>query len=337
MQGRVIAAAIGALVITGTEAARAEPPTSWLEWRRAAGAELCLSHDDLVHAVENRLQRRVFVGREEADWIVRGEIGSGPGGSGWTATLEVWDAQQKYIGTREIQSSADDCAPLSEALGLVLALVVESPTAHVTIYLPRPPPPAVRIVRIPSERPVRTAPAPADRLPPLEFDTEVGAVLGAGVMPGFGVGGQIGASLESQSWRSAVSAAVWKRAESESASGAVAVSAWQGEARLCPLRFQKSWFRIEPCGVVIVGRATGRGTGLSIARVSEFWFAEAGAGLDATFGIGRQMFARLGVGAALQLRPFRFYYLESDRTERNLWTTWPVAPFAGVGLGWRFL
>jgi hypothetical protein len=92
-----------------------------------------------VRAVEARLRRTVFVPRPDADFVVRGEIGTARGGGGWSATIRVWDRSGRHVGARELHSPAKTCEPLSEALGLALALIVESPVEHVTLYLPAPP------------------------------------------------------------------------------------------------------------------------------------------------------------------------------------------------------
>lgn len=94
-----------------------------LEWTRAEGAGECISAEDLAARVEERLGRAVFVEEPAAETTIAGTVLRAAASPRWRGTLRVTRAD----GTpesREITSDAPTCRPLSDAMTLVLSLLV---------------------------------------------------------------------------------------------------------------------------------------------------------------------------------------------------------------------
>lgn len=310
-----------------------ECPRASLTWSRAPGAEACLSREALVRDAEERLRRKTITDDPGADFAIRGEIERLPHQSGWKATFRVWDREGEYVGARELHSPAPDCKPLSDALGLVLALIVESPTEHVSLYLPppapEPPPPAPAPPPPLTRKPMtRATPMP----PPVSSDSSLGAMFAGGFVPGFGYGLRLGSSLVGESWRVTWALGAWNRSLLREDSTELAVSSWQGEMHGCGAILGVHWFRLEPCGGLILGRATGEGRGFSLDEEAVEWALQLDARLDGTFAIDEHAFLRIEAGLAAGLIRPRFYYAE-DGVSHDVWRMWPVAPHGAVAMG----
>ncbi len=332
---RVAAIALSSFVALTCRLALAQDghPHCSLEWARHAGAEQCISRDALVRAVELRLRRNVFVDQEDADFAVRGHVDRAP--EGWVAVVGVWDKSGKYIGARELHAPDADCGRLGEALGLVVALIAESPSEHVTLHLP-PTPQPVR-VQPTTRRPqiARDSPSAASA-PALTLDSSIGVIVAAGLLPGFRTGFTIGSSVESDAWRAAWALGLWNPGRFSAPEGEVSTEAWQGEARVCPLRLERAWLRVEPCSGLVVGRIVGRGDGFPTNRVSTSWFSQLGLGVDATALLGDHAFVRLGARAGFALIRTRFSFIDPQAREQEFWKSSAVCAAGDLSVGVRF-
>ena len=113
-------------IALSTGSASAEgPSTARLSWVRAQGAETCVDAPVLARDVNKRLGRDAFGGTpsRSIEGIVARE------GTKWVAKLYVRDLAGALVGDRELTSDAADCAALSGAVTLAIALVIDPEAA----------------------------------------------------------------------------------------------------------------------------------------------------------------------------------------------------------------
>lgn len=88
------------------------------------GTEGCVAHAQLSRAVERRLQRRVFVPREQAALFV--DVAFSKRGAETEATIRLADDDGHARGTRSLLTSSH-CSALDDSLALSIALLVDEP------------------------------------------------------------------------------------------------------------------------------------------------------------------------------------------------------------------
>ena len=138
-----------------SEAPRPGARTSALSWLRLEGADTCVSTQDLARAVEERLQRKVFVPPSEADLSIEAHVRLAQGR--YRAVVTVRDAKGTQLGRRELDDSK--CENLTDPLSLVIALMID-PEAATRKPLPTP------AATAPDPAPAPTAPTAAASAPP---------------------------------------------------------------------------------------------------------------------------------------------------------------------------
>lgn len=104
-----------------------DTPHFGLAWVRDAGADACLDQQSLRRAVQKRLGREPF--SDEAERTIEGSVMRS--GRLFTVTLRVRDAAGLARGERHLERETDDCAELSEAVVLAVALTID-PNAPAT-------------------------------------------------------------------------------------------------------------------------------------------------------------------------------------------------------------
>lgn len=160
----------------------AAPRTSSLSWVRLAGADECVSTQALARAVEERLQRKVFVSASQADVSVEARVERRP--SGFHAAVVLRDAAGESLGTRELDHPGPTCDGLTEPLAIVVAVMID-PDAQagpeVNVEAPalatKPDPP-------PRDRAEPAAPPPSPRRrEPFALEGDTSVALAFGLMP----------------------------------------------------------------------------------------------------------------------------------------------------------
>lgn len=316
-------------------AARAESAVSraTFAWDNTA-APSCIDQAHLQAAVEARLRRGVFDSDGAAEFVIRGGVSRDSGG--WRALVRVWDAQGKYLGDREVASEAPTCAQLGEALGLVLAMIIESPRDHVSLHLPPPPPPppppaaAAAPVSVPSPPPHPIPPGP-----PWRLDSAISAMAGWGVLPNAAYGWKLASSIARGTPRASISLGMWHDVAASLNDIDVRASAWQAGAGVCPIAWASSRWELSACGAISAGQATGRGEGLAVSRSAQPWFVHAEVGPSLSLSATPALFVRAALPVALAVARPRYYYLRADGSEADLWTAPVISPRAELGVGVR--
>jgi hypothetical protein len=197
---------VAAMVAMTASRAWADAParrTSSLSWIRLAGADGCVSTQDLARDVELRLGRPVFVSPARADVSVEGHVEPLRGGTGWRATIVLRDAQGAPLGTRELSRKDASCDAMREPVALVIAVMIDpdaalspapppAPPIASTGEAPPPPPPAQIVV----EKEVKVeVQVPERRRDPFRLDVGAGAIASAGLLPNVGIGAFVGGLL----------------------------------------------------------------------------------------------------------------------------------------------
>jgi hypothetical protein len=178
-----------------------------LGWVRGEGTESCVDRDALQRRVRERLGRDPF--SDEAAISIDGIVARD--GSGWHAQLRIRRNAAEPLGTRQLDSTASDCAAISEAVVLAVALTIDpnaGAAASAAAFPPEPTTPnTVRTLlqtsplpeppRAPVVEPERDVLARDERMPPsrmLDVVARAGAALGVlpGLAPAFGIASTYG-------------------------------------------------------------------------------------------------------------------------------------------------
>lgn len=112
-----------------------------LSWVRHANADSCLSASELKQRIRERLGRDPF--REPYEQHIEGYVARR--GARWVADLVVRNRDSVRVGSRHLESAAESCHELDQAVVLTLTLVIDpnaphnaetAPVTHVTTHQP---------------------------------------------------------------------------------------------------------------------------------------------------------------------------------------------------------
>jgi hypothetical protein len=180
-----------------------------LDVEKGAGAERCVDGQDLAHAVEARLRRRVFRADLPATLYVK--IALARDAAGWSALLTMHDGNGAFLGRRSLVTEAADCSALDESLALVVALLVDSPPPPVageseaTPAATKPTSPSTEPARATAPPPTEASARPSEVASPLHLPRDTPAprqpwrlqfategALAIGILPGLAPGVELG-------------------------------------------------------------------------------------------------------------------------------------------------
>ncbi|HEU4407135.1 MAG TPA: hypothetical protein VFS43_17835 [Polyangiaceae bacterium] len=305
----------------------AEPPardggpagrSARLQWQRMAGAEGCISGEELAAALQRRL-RRGTIGGPEADVTLEGTIAPAESGQGYKAWVVVRDRSDQSLGTREVSSVESSCRGLDEALLLVLSVIIDPSLA----FEPGPAPPPA-----PAQGAARGARRPS------ETSWHVAAGVGAsvGLVPGLGLGAQANAGV--RLWGGPiveVGGVHWFGNRVDSNAGGATVSTTYGAVNVCWLPYARGRWELGGClggqgGVVRVDASGFAGRSLEPSRP----IANVAARAEARLSLGDPFFGRLTLGGALPLVRDRFFFSGQGGEVVSLFRLSPLS--AGLGL-----
>jgi hypothetical protein len=254
--------------------------TSSLSWIRLAGADGCVSTQDLARDVELRLGRPVFVSPSRADVSVEGHVQPLRGSTGWRATIVLRDVQGALLGTRELSRKDASCDAMREPVALVIAVMIDpdaalspAPAPPVASTAEAPPPPAPIVIEKEVKVEVRV---PERRPDPFRLDVGAAAIASVGLLPHVGIGAFGGGLLEPPGFVPLEGyGAVFANNEARGGGGGTFSLAYVGGG-VCPLRYHSSRLHVYGClagqlgyllledagqhEVYVAGAAEGRGT-----------------------------------------------------------------------------
>lgn len=148
-----------------------------LQWVRAVGAETCPSARSVESEVEMRVGRQVFA--DDGDISVEATVarasGTHPAEPAWNAQVFVRSATGAQIGRRDLSTSDGDCAALTHAVALAIAVALHAEGALREAASQQPssasPPPSAAPVVASSGPPPTPSAAPSSS-PPDGFVSE---------------------------------------------------------------------------------------------------------------------------------------------------------------------
>lgn len=322
----------------GKQATR--PPgerTSSLSWVRMPGAEGCLASAPLARAVEDQLDRHVFVSAADADLAVEGRAERVD--DGWRAVIQVTDAEGAILGERTLESAAEACDELGEMATVAVALMIDPLTAPAEPDRPDPPPdaePRERVVvrtervEVPVEVPVPVEPPPR---PGWRVEIDAALVGSVGLSPLLNLGGMSELIFEPPGFVPfAIHAAVFPFSRAEQSSGAHAdFFHVHGGVQICPLGLRDGGLALHGCLGVDAGAVFVVGGDLAVDE-TERVIGQGHVALRGHWDVVGPLTIRLGLHLLIPFRqddPF-------TSAGAPFYTPEPVAGMADLGVGLHF-
>lgn len=159
-----------------------QAPSAALHWVRLPGSYDCVDGSALAHAVEAKLQRKLFAPASKGVLILEGYVERDP--AGYRSELRMTSSAGALLGTRSLSSEATDCRELSEMVAVVLAIMVD-PDADLSAKAPTSPPREAEVKPPATVTVERAAPLATPRA---EQRLLVFSRASVGLMPGAGIG-----------------------------------------------------------------------------------------------------------------------------------------------------
>lgn len=323
---------------------KAAPRTSSLSWIRLAGADACVSTQELARDVEKRLGRAVFVSPAQADVSVEGHIEADSPAAGFRATITLRDATGALRGTRELKRKDVSCTEMREPLALIIAVMIDpdaalrdkgkqveepAPLVDVTPHVtgkdatPRAQEPA--------------SPPPPTAAPPWHFDGGASLAGSVGLLPNVGVGLSAGGLLEPPGFVPLQGfGAAWfdNDAPADGGSGVGTFSLLSAGVGICPLRARGERLFAYACVNGHGGLLTSRGAGFDQVRPDERKVTVSGAVEGRVhLRVAGPLAVRAGVSALVPFWRDTFVFRRADGTTAPLFRPAAIAGIADVGLG----
>lgn len=302
-------------------AAAQSAPSAELDWE---GLEQlgCLPSEVARAEVRERLERDPFA-TVEGGASFRVTVRARREAGGLSVVFRMQDRDGRELGERELRSRGSDCRALDRSLVLALALMIESPAARATIYLPPAPPERI-------EPPRRQLRPREPRVAAFRVGIEAATDAFAGWLAPLTAGASLSVGLES---RAGVS--VHARAHGLSsvalADARVDILAMRFEVGACVLASASSRLAIGGCVDGGASVVHARGHGLGDPRTVWTAVPDVVASARAELSLGRAWSLAAELGASVILVRPRFEVGEGGSRETT-WEPWPVSPFLRVAV-----
>ncbi len=325
------------------------PPRATLHWVREAGAQDCIDGRELARRVESKLRRPVFDAPRDAELLVEGTAQRK--GEGYRAALHTYDREGKPLGSREVLSERASCDELSEAVAVVLAVMIDPAGA---LHPPAPVPPAPEA---PSE-PAREPPAPEEThteqaSPPCPEQPPPPAAPGApspraevsafarathGHVPAFVWGGGVAFELELTRWGGVRLEGVMfaERAVDGPMGTGVDVRVFYGSALYCPLWWSAGRLRASACMGLAAGALQSRAFGFDRGRDSASPLFDGVLDVHGALRLWRGLGLYAGGGLSTPFARTRFAGTLPDGSPMALFEQPALSGRFDLGLGTRF-
>jgi hypothetical protein len=245
-------AGVGVVALPATTANADPHPSCALSWVELPGAESCGGAPVMARAIEKRLGRAAIVSPAQADLSIEARAERSGRPPLWHAVLVLRDADGKVLGTRELNSAADDCEELRSAVVVTAALMIDPDAPLHGRQPPSLDPPAPLPAVAPQAPETRPAPAPqviVERVevpvpmpvpaPPQAWRVEPSASfsVGFGVLPSVAVGVRGGVIVTPpQMWALEAFGVAWGNQTAPAEQGAqVRFSVTEAGLAVCPI------------------------------------------------------------------------------------------------------
>ncbi len=294
--------------------------------RRASGGTECSSEGSLAAAVEQRLARRLFVPKAEADLLVA--VSFGQTSREWFADIDLFAAHGRHLGHRRITSATQACAGLDDSLALVVALMVdltkEDVAARATPTLPLPPTRTTE-VRVPAQPEESNA---------WSAVLTIGASATLGQLPKLGLGLWLATELRSKiSWSLELAMqALPPVTIDDGALGQATFSYYGTEMGACWFGSRRATSELQLCAGPQVGIERAVGIGYASNRNAQVTSFGSFLKAQSTWWPAPRFGLRLGLGATAPLVRDQFYATRADGSQNPLFKPAMIVPFLNVGL-----
>lgn len=240
------------------QAETSEPRTSSLSWVRLEGAEICIASAALARAIEEQLDRHVFVSAADASLAVEGRVERAD--DRWRAVIAVVDGEGQSLGERTLESGEESCDQLGSMIAVAIALMIDPLTAPDPDPGPDPDPdpdpdPVVIIRRV--EVPVPAEPDPGQAW---RFEVDAALVGSVGLVPTPMIGGLSTVILRAPNFVPvAIEGALYPFSRAEPANGHADFLHVHAGLQICPLWFRENGLALHAClgadagAVIVVG------------------------------------------------------------------------------------
>jgi hypothetical protein len=308
-------------------------------WVRGAGGESCPDGDELARRVTTRLGRLAF--SSEARGTIEGFVERDD--QRWIARVFVRDEGGALQGSRTLTADSRDCAALSAAVELVIAIALDpdaplglvsssdrpapvvAPAAAATA--PSAPAPQGRIDR---PEPRRTPPAPEVRADDAHLALSVRTLLAAGLLPGPALGVALGAEVAPARWPVHATAGLMYFPERTAALPQVAFGLSAGWVGACVHPLNGPRAEVALCGKAFVGAIHSSTSGAQALENGDRLWSAAAFAAQLRVRISGAIFAELGGEA---LAPFERRDFGVVGWRGSVFQEAPVCADAFAGLG----
>lgn len=272
----------------------------------------CPKETALAASVEQRLQRRVFVGAEAAELVVR--VSYTQHQREWAADIELLTPGGHHLGQRRIATQDVHCSNLEQSLALVVALMVDLTREEVTARVRTHPTAESTVVRVPAP-PERAAeePLPTQTEPIWSSIVSMSAAFSVEQLPGLGYGARLATELRYQSsWSMEIGiSSFFSKAVQDGPSSVARFSLHTADLGGCAVLTVRrlDW---SLCGGALVGLERANGSGYRWNRSEQTTQLAPFAKASSTWWPTPRIGLRLSLGTAVSLVRDRFYATRAD-------------------------
>jgi hypothetical protein len=309
------------LVITGLPALAG----GWqLTWAQGPGAGSCADGSTLEHAVETKLGMSIFASTGRPDWKLDGAVRRTSGA--WEAEVNLRSPNGTLVGTRHHRSEQPECTELSEALVLIIALMVE------TAPQPEPtPPPMAPGLRRPLEA---RRPAGPTR-PESSFEAHLGIfpLIGLGMRSGPAFGARVQGMLVLKGPLGfEVGAETWFPTQFTSGAHSFAVAQLAMRTGACISAHPLARLQAATCAGLLAGIYQLTSGDLPPPFQPFSPLLDAGLRGQLSLAVTSVLELSAGVGAGVRLIRPRFGYVDANGAPVALFSAAPLTLDLGIGL-----
>jgi hypothetical protein len=272
------------LLLAAPRLAWADPPRARLAWVRADGAERCPDASVLRRSLAARLGRDAIADDAPFSFevVASREAPSAP----WSASVFVRDASGSLLAERRLTAPTDDCAALTDAVALALAVTLDDapPDAPVAPPVVAPPPPSPA----PPPAPPPPARAPVARRWRFAARALGGIAVAIAAAPSPVVGVRV--ELTPPRGPRLYAGASWITSSTSAfAPGEVGVSIAGASLGLCPLVARTGSLDLALCAGVFAGTLTAEGRGFVTNRAETLPYVALEAAPTARWNLSRHL------------------------------------------------
>ncbi|HEY5955334.1 MAG TPA: hypothetical protein VIV60_02225 [Polyangiaceae bacterium] len=290
-------------------------------------ADNCVPADELVAAVETRLERHPFVTHPSPDLFVH--IDFTRVGNQWSARIDMRSITGQSLGGRSIESQARDCSEMNDSLALVLALMIDLTRKEVESKTPARKPEDSTEVLVPSD---------AAELRTWSQVLTASLLSTVGQLPSIGWGGRVATQLRHRSGISAELgvAAVVPSTWNDDRGAHASFNWFAADIGVCAGLLGRGRSELAVCAGSQVSFERAEGSGYRVSHVQSVTSPLPFIKLESNYELVRSLGFHLAFAALAPLVRDRFYATRADGAETTIHSTSPIVAQLEAGLSLGF-